>query len=400
MGPSSLGVVALDVTELHQLQARMMESDRLASVGLLAAGVAHEVNNPLAWLTASLEFIEDELARVAPLLAPGELDEARKALSDARDGAGRIKHVVRDLKTFARTDDERRVPVRLAAVVDSAINVAGNEIRHRARLVRDLRPVPPVLGSEARLGQVVVNLLINAAQALPDGHAPAHEVRVSLFTDARGWARLEVRDTGMGIPRDVLPRIFDPFFTTKPSGVGTGLGLSICRNLVAQLDGELGVESEPGAGALFHVSLPPAEGVEDAPAEGARPVQDEPARAKVLVVDDEPAILAALRRILTPQHEVSLLADAREALARIAGGARFDLILCDLMMPPMSGMELHQHLTALAPDQAERMVFVTGGGFTEGARAFLAKASNPTLQKPFEREQIRRLVREALQRPR
>jgi PAS domain S-box-containing protein len=395
MGDDLLGVVALDVTELHQLQARLMQSDRLASIGLLAAGVAHEVNNPLAWLSASLEFVEDELRRFGPQL-PGDFAEVFKALKDARDGASRIKHVVRDLKTFARNDLQQQSLVRLDAVIDSAIGVAGNEIRHRAKLVRDLRPAPLVLGSEARLGQVVVNLLINAAQALAEGKADEQEVRVTLFADARGWARLEVMDTGTGIPPEVLPHIFDPFFTTKPVGVGTGLGLSICRNLVTQLGGELGVESEPGKGALFFVALPPAASQEVVQPDAAAA----PARAKVLVLDDEPAILDALRRMLAPEHEVTLLADAREAFARICAGVRFDVILSDLMMPQMTGMELHQRLLATAPEQAARMVFITGGGFTESARTFLNRVANPRVEKPFDRAQLRQAVRATLQQAR
>jgi CheY-like chemotaxis protein len=197
----------------------------------------------------------------------------------------------------------------------------------------------------------------------------------------------------------VLPRIFDPFFTTKPSGVGTGLGLSICRNLVSQLGGELEVESAPGAGALFIVSLPPAEGSPFGEAESGRVTLPQARRGKVLVVDDEPSILDALRRMLAPAHEVVLLADAREALARISAGVRFDVLLCDLMMPQMTGMELHQRLTQVAPEQAARMVFVTGGGFTETARSFLARVANPRLDKPFDRERLRQVVRDLLVRP-
>ena len=398
MDDHSLGVVALDTTELHELQARLMQSDRLASIGLLAAGVAHEVNNPLAWLSASLEFVEDELRRCAPQLQPGALAEVFKALSDARDGASRIKHVVRDLKTFARTDLQQPVPVRLEEAIESSLNVAGNQLRHRATLVRDLRPAPLVLGSESRFAQVLVNLLINAAQALPEGHADEHELRVSLFTDERGWARLEVKDTGHGIAPEVLPHIFDPFFTTKPAGVGTGLGLSICRNLVTQAGGELGVVSEPGKGACFFFALPPAPSQEAVAGAGAGEAAQ--ARAKILVVDDEPAILDALRRMLAAEHEVALLADAREALARIAAGVRYDVILCDLMMPQMTGMALHQRLLTTAPEQAARMVFITGGGFTEGARTFLDRVANPRLEKPFNKAQLGQLVRAVLQQSR
>lgn len=255
----------LDITELKEAQALVMQADRLASVGVLAAGVAHEINNPLTYLVSALDWLGEHVGDVAARTpAPG--DEVVRAIAEARDGAERVRRVVRDLRTFSGRREERRTRVRLEAVVDSAANVAANEIRVRATLERERRASPAVLADEARLGQVVLNLLINAAQAIPEGQAGENEVRVVTGTDEEGNALLEVRDTGPGIPPEIVHRIFDPFFTTKPRGVGTGLGLSICRNIVVGLGGRISAEPRPGGGTTMRVVLPPAPDAGERPA--------------------------------------------------------------------------------------------------------------------------------------
>jgi PAS domain S-box-containing protein len=384
----------VDVTDLKHAQARLMQADRLASVGMLAAGVAHEINNPLAYVVASLDFVQAEIRPLAENHPGAVSDETLQALAEAREGIARVKHVVRDLKTFSRADDERRFPVELRPVIESSINMAFNEIKYRARLVKDYGKAPPVLANDGRLGQVILNLLVNAAQAIPEGHVDENEIRVTTRTDEAGRAVVEVRDTGPGVPRHALARVFEPFFTTKPSGVGTGLGLSICRNIVTALDGSITVESEPGRGATFRVILPaaPSDAAEVLlPARSAQVPSGR--RGRVLVVDDEPGICAALRRVLASEHDVVALTSAREARDRIARGERFDVILTDLMMPGMSGMELHTAVAEIAKDQAERMVLLTGGAFTPGAEEFLNKVPNARVDKPFDPASLRALVR-------
>jgi len=246
--------------------ARLALADRMSSAGTLAAGIAHELNSPLAYVCANLAFLADAVARVVAILsgappAPGDAElalQVHDAMREARSGADRMRAVVRDLKTFAGRDEDRQGPVDLLPVLDSCLNVAWNEIRDRARLVRELAPVPTVIGTDARLGQVFLNLVVNAAQAIPAGRPDDHEIRVSTWTSPDGRAAVEVRDTGQGIAEADLPRIFDPFFTTKDPGLATGLGLSICHAAVTALGGAIEVETSPGRGSSFRVLFPAA----------------------------------------------------------------------------------------------------------------------------------------------
>ncbi|WP_237077252.1 ATP-binding protein [Myxococcus xanthus] len=256
-GRRLLAGVAVDVTDRKAMQAQLVVSDRLAAVGTLAAGVAHEINNPLAFVLSNLSFLAGELHALAPELPSGRMAELEEVLREATDGAHRVRQIVRDLRTFSRGDDEVATAVNVQAVLESAITLARSELKLRAQLVRDYREVPLVEGNEGRFGQVFLNLLINAAQAIPMGQPEQHEVRLSLRT-AGDRVIIEVRDTGVGMPPEVRARIFDPFFTTKPVGEGTGLGLSICHGIVTGFGGDISVESEEGRGSTFRVSLPVA----------------------------------------------------------------------------------------------------------------------------------------------
>lgn len=253
--PSTL-VHARDLTERKRLEAQLVMADRLASVGRLAATVGHEINNPLAFVLANLELSLERLG--AGAVDAERAGEIAEMLREAREGAERVRHIVRDLKVFSRGDTEERAAVDPRRVIDSCANMAKGEIRPRARLVKRYGATPRVLANEARLGQVLLNLLVNAAHAIPEDAPEVHEITVTTSTDERGRVVIDVRDTGSGIPDEVKKHIFEPFFTTKTGGLGTGLGLSICQNIVAALGGEITVESEVGRGTAFRVVLPPA----------------------------------------------------------------------------------------------------------------------------------------------
>jgi len=393
--------VVRDVTERRKLQSQLMVSDRMASMGTLAAGVAHEINNPLACVIANLEYIAENLSGMAGgnaasmSLAGGDtlfVEEIKAPLDDARAAAQRVRFIVRDLRIFSRSPvGEPRGPVDVEATMESSLRMAWNEIRHRARLVKRYGVVPRVEANEARLGQVFLNLLVNAAQAMPEGLAERNEICVSTSFDGERVV-VEVSDTGAGISPENIGRIFDAFFTTKEVGVGTGLGLAICQRIIADMDGELTVESEKGKGTTFRVAIPVA-GTEETVA--AAPVREIPVagrRGRILVVDDEVFVVRSVRRVLSKNHDVMTVLAAGDALALCVGGERFDLIICDLMMPNMSGMELHSELLRLVPEQANRMIFLTGGAFTSKARHFLSETPKEHIEKPFDSGNLRAIV--------
>jgi PAS domain S-box-containing protein len=376
----TLGFVT-DITEQRAMQARLLQADRMVSVGTLAAGVAHEINNPLAYVVANLGYAVDELRRAPSGAAP--VSDVIEALVEAQEGADRVRRIVRDLKVFSRADEERQTMVSVEALLESSISMAANEIRHRAQLVRDFGGVPAVRANDARLGQVFLNLLVNAAQAIPEGHAEHNQIRVATRTDDAGRVVVAIGDTGCGIPPAVSARIFDPFYTTKPIGEGTGLGLAICQSIVTALGGEIQVESEVGVGTTFRVVLP----VGVAPAAADEPVaapQVAVRRGRILLIDDEAMVARAVKRMLALHHEVEIELQAPRALARLVAGEQFDVVLCDLMMPEMTGMDLYHELQLRVPAAIPRLVFLTGGAFTPAAREFLEQIPNRRLEKPVD----------------
>ncbi|MBU8896437.1 histidine kinase [Corallococcus sp. H22C18031201] len=388
-------MVHRDTTERKQLQAQLVVADRLASVGTLGAGVAHEINNPLAYMLVNLHLIREGLERMEPHEPqPGSVASLQQLVRETAEGAERIASIVRDLKVFARGEQESRtLPVDVRRAVELACKMADNVIRHRARLVTEFEPVPSVEASESRLCQVFLNLLLNAAQAIPEDSPTTqdHEIRVVIRAGEAGRVVVEVRDTGIGMTPEVLGRIFDPFFTTKAVGVGTGLGLSICHGIIESMGGAIHAESEPGRGSTFRVVLRAAAREPEVGLRGATPVHPG-ARARILVVDDEPNVTLALQRSLASEHDVATANSAQAALRLVSEGVRFDLILCDVMMPGMTGMDLYHELGRCAPEQAGRMVFMTGGAFTPRTVSFLRDVPNLKLSKPLDLGQLRELV--------
>jgi CheY-like chemotaxis protein len=373
------------------MQKRVGLGERLASLGTLAAGMCHEINNPLTSILANAQVLESAIEGWQRQLrehASFELAErtwkARDSLDDLREGAERIRRIIADLSVFGRPLDEPYRPTDVLVSVEWALRVSVSQIRTRARVIKDVKPVPPVLADETRLSQVLVNLLINAAHAIPEGDAERQTIRVATDVDERGQVVLSVEDSGAGIAPETLPHIFDPFFTTKVEGIGSGLGLSICHGIVQSLGGEIRVHSRLGQGSRFEVLLPPAALDSGAVAAEAEPAPPQGCRARILVVDDEPTLLRAVHSLLEQHHEVVTVTDAREALGLIVAGAGFDLVLCDVMMPGWGGMDLYQRVVELGLPLARRFVFVTGGAFTSRARTFLASTPNALLRKPFD----------------
>lgn len=384
-------VVARDITQKRATENQLLSADRMASLGTLAAAVAHEINSPLASIIANLDLVEHETSTRDWPFTP--------ELRDARQAAERVAAIVHNLEVYSQSDvDDSRAEVDLRACLEAAIRLAGNEIRHRARLVFDYRDAPKVLANPSRLSQVFLGILVNAVQAIEPGKADSNEVRVTLRTAPDGNATVRVGDTGSGIPARIQPLLFVPFVSTRKTGESSGLSLAIAQRVVTSIGGRIEWKTEAGRGTEITISLPPAPAASP-PAQGELPGLAPRAkeRGRVLVVDDEPLIARAVARTLR-EHDVVTTTSGVEAFELIEHGERFDVVVCDLMMPQMTGMDLFDKLLAFAPEQAERFIFLSGGAFTVQAREFLERVKNPRMDKPFETHALRALVRERLNR--
>ncbi|MBX7080483.1 MAG: PAS domain S-box protein [Nannocystaceae bacterium] len=384
-GAPAVILLGRDRTEQVLASEQLRRADKLAALGALAAGVAHEINNPLTYLIGRVQ----ELTELLPPADAGAL--AREAL----EGAQRIKAIADELRGFSRGEDPSAPAlVELERAVTSASNLVANQIRHRAQLQRVHEPGLCARMREGPAVQVLVNLLANAAQALPEQGDASHTIAVHSRAVGDDTVAIEVRDSGTGMTPEQIARMFEPFYTTKPAGKGSGLGLAISRQLVEDAGGRITVQSAPGRGTTVTVELPRAhlDAVVAAPARaptGPRAAADAPAR--VLVVDDELIVAKVLVRMLRG-HEVELAHDGGTALARLLRAPAIDLVLCDVMMPGMGGFELYRAAVAQAPALKDRFVFMTGGTFTPDAVEALAQCRCPLLEKPFDTEKVRATV--------
>jgi PAS domain S-box-containing protein len=380
--------VVRDVSERNRLRRSMEQNERLLALGRLARGVAHEINNPLSYVVLSFDELERSLQREdrAAVLA---------ALGSARDGAERIRRIVRDLSAFGRGDEEERGPVDLRSMLASAINLTESMIKPRARLATDFRAQRAAEGNAHRLGQVAVNLLVNAADATAEGAPDRNEIRVATADDGENVV-FSVSDTGSGMDRETMSRAFDPFFTTKPVGEGTGLGLSIAHGIVTQMGGSIEVVSEVGRGTTFAVRLP-AWKPRAAAARVEPPSQAAATRTRrrTLVVDDEEQIRNVLARALD-DDDVTLAAGGFEA-AELCRERDFDCILCDVTMPAGDGLDFLEAVRRLGRDLEDRIVFMSGGAYSPRTESLLAHA-NETLDKPFTFDEVRAAVERVARR--
>ena len=388
---------AQDITERKEMEANLLIAGRMAAVGTLASGVAHEINNPLAAILGNLDYLTSRLETLAQERGElaGAVTQLNEVVADSKDGAQRIRDVVKHLMVFSDPADSGRAQIQLRPLLDAAIGMAQNALKHRAQVVREYADIPPVLSNEGRLSHVIVQLLVNAAQAIPDEMDGRGEVRVRTLRAADGDAVIEVRDNGVGIPRDILGRIFDPFFTTKPLGSATGLGLSTAHTIVTSLGGTLTVESTPGQGSTFRLTLPTVQPFRPVAATGTHAE----ARPLVLIVDDDPAVGHMLQRLLAREYEVIVTLDAASASKQLAQyGSLIDVILCDVMMPKVTGMDFLESVRKSEPGMARRIIFMTGGAFTPRAREFLEHLPDQHLTKPFEPETLFAAVRACIAR--
>lgn len=387
------GVLA-DVSVEHDARTRLVQTDRLSTLGMLAAGVAHEINNPAAFMRLGLDLLEKLLAGRGVAMDAGSRRSVSDLVKELRDALKRIVDITQDLRLFAHPPP---APPGRAAIIDvnrtmeSALTLTRGQIIERAEIIRDLEEVPPVLMRDGRLGQVLVNLLVNASQSIPQEYPSSHAILVKTRSDGN-TVEIEVSDTGVGITPENLARIWTPFFTTKSSDVGTGLGLSISREIIEHASGSIRCESpvpgsDPPRGSRFVISLPAAGAQLDSSAQGSMPPSARTAsmRASVLVVEDETGLARVLADELGAVHEVTVVDSAPAALSMLSHRS-FDVVLCDLRMPGMTGDVLYTKVAETNPAQAEVFIFMTGVGFGGEIERFLAMSGRPLLEKPFSTE--------------
>jgi PAS domain S-box-containing protein len=390
--PAILGF-ARDVTARKEIEARLVQSERLAALGTLLAGIAHEMNNPLSYTLLGIEQAVEALAELElPRLASAKL---REALDGAHEGATRVAAVIGQIRATSRPEAEDRGPVALRAVLESALRVTQNELHHRARLVTDFADVPPLIGSAQRLEQVFLNLLVNAVQALPDGRTD-NEIRVALRTSPAGEVVVEVSDNGVGIPEEARSRIFDPFFTTKAVGRGTGLGLALVDAIVRRATGRVAVDSTVGEGTTFHVHLPRVAADADRPAGAVATAPDVKDNGTVLLVDDEPDVRRVSRRILQRGgYTVVEAGGGAEAIAITRDMNNVvDILVTDMMMPGVSGRDVIDVFRQLRPRVP--ILCVTGFAAVGQDDATLAASVHAIVEKPFTAAALTNTVADAL----
>ncbi len=385
-----------DVTESRRLQEQLLQSEKLAALGELTSGVAHELNNPLATVVGYAELLGMDKT-----ISPG----VKRKVDTIHSEATRASNIVSNLLSYARRSSPEKQFVVVNEVVEAALEMRRYQLHtDDVRLVTDLAPdLPPIWGDALQLQQVVLNIVNNAAQAISSWRGSG-EIRISTRAttmSGQNAARIVVEDNGPGIAPEHLRRVFDPFFTTKPTGEGTGLGMSISLRIISNHEGLLWAESRLGHGARFLIELPGGGGENAGGTDSgdvARFEASEQESAHVLVVDDEEPVVTLMTEILALDgHRVTPAFNGAEALALLNAGD-YDLILSDVRMPAVGGPTFFEILQTTRPDLLAKVIFVTGDTMSHSTQEFLQRAARPVLSKPFDPERLRQMVRENLER--
>ena len=363
-----------EITEWKRRQSQVMEASRLVSVGEMAAGIAHEINNPLA---AVMGFSQLVLRR--------DVDESvRKDLDKILAEAKRASKIIANLQSFARRYKPRKEYVSVADIVQKILDFRSYELQvHNIEVITRFDPeVPYVFGDEHQLEQVFLNIVTNAEQFMASAHGEGTLIVTIESADEK--ILISFSDDGPGIQKDDLPKIFDPFFTTKDVGSGTGLGLSICYGMVHEHDGTITVESTYGEGATVVIELPMPETPSPHLADQESPIATlPPEKMRILVVDDEPLIAECLSRTLGDEGHLVELAKTGNELIENRDLTRYDIIILDVKMPGIDGMELFDYIKQLSGDVSSRVMFITGDISNPATREFITSTGNPMIAKPF-----------------
>jgi signal transduction histidine kinase len=381
----------------RQLSMRLVESERLAAIGRVAAGVGHEINNPLAYITLNMRTLYERVLWTGAAQRwwdAEDLEDLPEMLGEVLEGLDRIGRIVENLRTLSRREAHTLLPLNVESILDRALATLDHQIVRLARVECAFGEVPVFGGDPDKLMQLFLNLITNAVHAMQECHRDAHVLRIetSLENDE---VHVAISDTGSGIRREILPRIFDPFFTTKPRG--TGLGLAICRQLVQDHGGGIEVVSAPGSGSTVHVRLPLVEAPGMESSTKATPRRSMTRRGRVLVVDDERFIRKSIARSLAPQHDVLGVESVARAIEVLSRADKFDLILCDVRLAHGSGIELYEFLRAETPERLGTLVFMTGGVLTSQAGEAIERSKLRVVLKPLRVEELRSLAADAVE---
>jgi CheY-like chemotaxis protein len=379
-----------ELLERRRRDEHAAQQERLSSLGVIAAGIAHEINNPLAAVIGNLELATRRCTRLlqgANPLPREAVVEVMKLLAEAQAGNARIAEVVRNVSTFAHPDTDEVTPLDVQSVLESSIRLVANEIRHRTRLERVYGQVPKVLGNAAKLGQVFLNLMIHAIHALGD-EPRGGIIRIELAAQG-DQVLISIGDSWPNVAPEAAERRFDPFLASRMRSLSHGMGLALSQRAILAMGGTLRLESEPARGSVFHVSLPAYQPGERGSQSFLRSTNAKKNVPRVLIIDDEEMMCSMLEATLAEAFEVTACLDAHHALEKLYQ-EDFDVVLCDLMMPVVSGMELYRQLSQNRPSVARRFIFMTGGTFTENARQFLAEPARRFVTKPFRIDELTR----------
>jgi len=371
----------------RQLQQELNLASRLACVGELASGVAHEINNPL---TAVLGFSQMLAGRDVP-------EDMKEKLEIISDNAQRVAKIVRNLLTFARQHKPGTTYADINSIISGVLDMRAYEMRvHNIKVTTSLaHDLPSTMADVSHLQQVFLNIMLNAEQAMVEAHKEGNLV---IKTEQKNNSiRISFKDDGPGIASENLSRVFDPFFSTKAIGEGTGLGLSVSYGIIKEHKGRIYAKSKLGKGATFIVELPIVAKVQQV--ESAETAVEEPrraSRARIMVVDDEPAICQFLSQVLSEEgHNVETINNASAALERLKC-ERYSLILLDIRMKGMDGIELYRHMGKIAPSLQRRVIFITGDTLTSNTRSFLDRTKARYIAKPFDAERLKKEINQRL----
>ena len=377
--------------------ARASELQRLVSLGELIGGLAHEINNPLAFIGGSLDLLRRQLIGLIHPVGPVDplgVASALRALERTQVGVERIADVIRCVSIFASAEPAPNRPLDVHAVLESSLQVAENEIRHSALIERDYEALPMVQGDAARLGQVFLNVILNAVRAIRVTNQSEH--MISLATRATpGWVSVTIADTASVMDAAARKAMFDPLTSVSTGRVGLHFGLAVSREIVEAMGGSIEVSGRQARGAAVCIKLPSVSEETYEPPVKKRLLLQPKSRMSIMVVDDEPLMCEVLAAMLSTDYEVTAFTSPRAALAAMVEGS-VDLILCDVMMPELSGIDLYDRLERERPDLTRRFVFITGGAFTERVRFFLKRIDRPIIAKPFARQELLSVIQETL----